>query len=174
MKIFARLAFVLAVAVVCGSCEQDVIKSNVFEFSGKSFVYWQGEFDDDGVCRSGECVVCEFDENGGLSVYGKVVKEVEEVLREIEFSTDGKSLYYNFDGARITIYRGKKGWSKDERDEVCASGSYYSGCLMLSRELLKMFGDEALSNESIVLVRDLYVDAEWRRFVNTPQLRNNN
>lgn len=170
MKVFVRWALMLAVAVVCGACEQDVIKSNVFEFSGKSFVYWQGEFNNDGVCEDGECVVCEFDEKGGLYIYGKVVKEVEGVLREIEFNTDDKSLYYNFDGSRITIYRGKKGWSKDERNTVYASGSYYSECLTLNiGELSKL-----IDNESIVLAWDMLVNAEWRKFVSTPQLRSNN
>ena len=173
MNRMLRLALVCIIAFISASCENDVLKSNDFTFSGKNYVYWQGEFDSNGVCQDGECAVYEFDKEGGLRVYGKVIKEVGDInengqtvrtLKEFTFDTKGKSLYYYFDGSRITVYKGDKGWSKDERRKVFASGIYYSECLLIDCEYLSNI-KEVDASEQYIFIWSQMLDYDWVNFI---------
>ena len=50
------------------------------------------------------------------------------------FDTEDCSLYYTLDGNQLTIYYGVKGWKKEVRHTVFASGEYHGDYITINDE----------------------------------------
>ncbi|MBQ8565823.1 MAG: hypothetical protein IJ442_08360 [Bacteroidaceae bacterium] len=102
----------LTFSLIFCSCEKSVEESSYPTLAGKTFVYSNGQ--------TGSMKIEEgyrFDKNGDVYYYSQVGTSS-------RFDTDGCSLYYNLYGSNLTIYYGVKGWNKNVRHTVFASGTY--------------------------------------------------
>ena len=111
MKRIVGFLMLASVFMFC-SCEKGLEDSVHPTLAGKTFVYSNG--------YSGSMKIEEgytFKSNGSVYYYSQVGYSS-------EFNTDGCGLYYKLIGDNLTIYHGVKGWKKEVRHTVFASGTY--------------------------------------------------
>ena len=109
------------------SCEKSVEESSYSTLAGKTFVYSNGYT---GSMKIEEGY--EFDNKGGVFHYSQVGTSS-------RYDTDGCSLYYTLYGDELTIYYGVKGWKKQNRHTVYASGVYNGNSITIDG---KVFNQE--------------------------------
>ena len=125
MKKFLGIIVACLACVCLSSCEKDGTgRSN--ELAGQTFVYSNG--------YSGSWKIEQgytFKSGGNVYYYSKVGYSP-------EFNTDGCGLYYTLDGDKLTIYHGVKGWKKEVRHTVFASGEYRGSYIIIEgKEFVK-------------------------------------
>lgn len=124
MKKILGIIGVCLAFVFLSSCEKyNLGRSN--ELAGQTFIYSNGYT---GSMRIEKGYT--FKSGGNVYYYSKVGYSS-------EFNTDGCSLYYTLDGDKLTIYYGVKGWKKEVRHTVFASGEYRGSSIVID-------GDEYL------------------------------
>lgn len=117
MKHFFTLCLAVFMMAAFSSC--NTAGDNIPELAGKSFTYSNGEI---GILRHYE--VYEFDTRGGVYNYRSLGNS-------LSFDTDGCDLYYTLNGNELVIYHGVKGWKKEVRHTVYASGYYYGNYIVI-------------------------------------------
>ena len=112
MKRFLTLIFAaICTLTLTSSCNMQ--GDNIPELAGKSFTYSNGEV---GMLRIYQ--VYDFDGKGGVYHYSAIGIAS-------SFDTKDCDLYYTLNGDELVIYKGVKGWKKEARHTVYASGHYY-------------------------------------------------
>ena len=117
MKHFFTLCFAVFMMTAFSSC--NTAGDNIPELAGKSFTYTNGEI---GALRIYQ--VYDFDTKGGVYHYSSIGNTS-------SFDTKGCDLYYTLNGDELVIYKGIKGWKKEARHTVYASGHYYGNYIVI-------------------------------------------
>ena len=112
MKKLLGLVLLLTFSLMICSCEKSVEESSYPTLAGKTFVYSNGYTGSQKIEEG-----YKFNSKGDVYYYSQVGSSS-------RFDTEGCSLYYTLYGSNLTIYYGVKGWKKDVRHTVFASGTY--------------------------------------------------
>lgn len=89
------------------------------ELKGQTFEYWNGEYGSSLIRIS-----YKFEKSGN-------VYHTSKIGNLSEYNTKGCSLYYTLDDRELKIYHGNKGWKKEVRNTIYASGEYYGDYLII-------------------------------------------
>ncbi|MDE7433041.1 MAG: hypothetical protein K2N34_14165 [Lachnospiraceae bacterium] len=89
------------------------------ELKGKTFEYSNGLYGSNRIWSS-----YKFERSG--NVYHE-----SQVGNAPKFDTKGCALYYTLEDKTLTIYHGSRGWKKEVRNTVYASGEYFDDYLVI-------------------------------------------